>query len=288
MPTTASTLAAAVLACAFAWAAAAKLVQFKAWGAALDGYRIPRSLHPVALVGLPVAEIVVTVLLLAGPLKSGAALAVALVAVFSMAIIRARSLQETSCRAGASDGPSARLPPDADPKRGAGSSCCCRAALRHARRGGSGAERLIHRGCSSGYSGRPRVDLVVVDGSPGRKRFSREAVMSRARIALTAIVSIAVLAAPALAGLAGIPDPNDTRGDLDVRKVERFGIDRPGFHIVTCCRWRTKGIWDRGYFLVRFDTFGVSASTTTRWFDPTGGRCSEACGATARSTRTPT
>ncbi len=93
MPTTASTLAAAVLACAFAWAAAAKLVQFKAWGAALDGYRIPRSLHPVALVGLPVAEIVVTVLLLAGPLKSGAALAVALVAVFSMAIIRARSLQ---------------------------------------------------------------------------------------------------------------------------------------------------------------------------------------------------
>ncbi len=79
--------------------------------------------------------------------------------------------------------------------------------------------------------------------------------MRRARIALTAVVSIAVLAAPAIAGIPGIRDPNDTRADLDVRKVERFGIDRPGFHIITCCRWRAKGIWDRGYALVRFDTF---------------------------------
>lgn len=83
--------------------------------------------------------------------------------------------------------------------------------------------------------------------------------MTRAKIALAVVAAItATIAAPAFGGLADLPDRNDTRGDLDIREVERFGVDRPGFRIVTCCRWSTKGIWDRGFFLVRFDTFGGS------------------------------
>lgn len=81
--------------------------------------------------------------------------------------------------------------------------------------------------------------------------------MTRARIAVAVVaVMLASTAAPALGGFATLPDPNDTKGVLDVRKVEKFGIERPGFRIATCCRWSINGIWDRGFFLVRFDTFG--------------------------------
>jgi Methylamine utilisation protein MauE len=91
--TAASTLAAIVLACAFGWAAAAKSLRFGDWRLALSAYRIPSAAQPVVLLGVPLLESVVVVLLLAGPLKSGAALAAALVAAFSMAIVRARALQ---------------------------------------------------------------------------------------------------------------------------------------------------------------------------------------------------
>jgi hypothetical protein len=81
--------------------------------------------------------------------------------------------------------------------------------------------------------------------------------MTRARIALALVAGImAWSSAPAFGGPANLPDRNDSKGVLDVRKVERFGIERPGFHIVTCCRWSTHRIWDKGFFLVRFDTYG--------------------------------
>jgi hypothetical protein len=93
MAAPASTLAAVVLICCFGWAGVAKLVRFGNWRAALDGYGIPTTIAPTVLAGVPLAEIAVVVLLLIGPVKSGAALALALVAAFSWAILRAHGLR---------------------------------------------------------------------------------------------------------------------------------------------------------------------------------------------------
>jgi hypothetical protein len=51
-------------------------------------------------------------------------------------------------------------------------------------------------------------------------------------------------------------DPNDTRGPLDVRRIERIGSEKPRWTIVTFGDWRVARMFDRGYFLVYLDTFG--------------------------------
>lgn len=93
MATIASIVTAAVLAGAFLWGAAAKVAHFADWRLALNGYSIPSMARPLIILVVPLAETAVAVLLLIGPLKSGAALAAALLAAFSWAIVRARSLQ---------------------------------------------------------------------------------------------------------------------------------------------------------------------------------------------------
>lgn len=108
MPAHVSTLAAAALACAFGWAAAGKLARFGDWRESLNGYGAPHGVVPVALVGVPLAESAVVVLLLVGPVKSGAALAVALIALFSMAIVRARALRGDKLPCGCFGGTEAR------------------------------------------------------------------------------------------------------------------------------------------------------------------------------------
>lgn len=87
-------LAPFLLAAAFFWAAIAKASRPAAWRAALLGYRLPGPLVMPALVLVPVAEITAGVLLSAGGVagKAGAALAVALLAAFSLAVVRARRL----------------------------------------------------------------------------------------------------------------------------------------------------------------------------------------------------
>ena len=84
-----------LLAAAFAWAAVAKSLRPAAWRAALAGYRLPLRTRQLALAGVPVAEGAVAVLLLSGgdASKAGAALSVALLAAFSIAVLRARRLQ---------------------------------------------------------------------------------------------------------------------------------------------------------------------------------------------------
>lgn len=83
-----------VLAVAFAWAAVAKASRPSAWRNALLGYGLPKRMVVPALVLVPVVEIVTGVLLAAGGLaaEAGAALAVALLAGFSLAVLRARQL----------------------------------------------------------------------------------------------------------------------------------------------------------------------------------------------------
>ena len=81
-----------LLALAFFWAAIAKASRPAAWRSALSGYRLPaRTVIPV-LALVPVAEILVGVLLVSGgdATKAGAALSVALLSAFSLAVLRAR------------------------------------------------------------------------------------------------------------------------------------------------------------------------------------------------------
>jgi hypothetical protein len=84
-----------LLAVAFFWAAIAKASRPSAWRNALLGYRLPKGVVTPALVLVPVLEIVAGVLLSSGgdASKAGAALSVALLAAFSLAVLRARSLQ---------------------------------------------------------------------------------------------------------------------------------------------------------------------------------------------------
>lgn len=82
-------LAAAVLALTFAWAAAAKALRFSAWRAALARYELPPLVERAARGGVPVVEAAVAGLIISGPAKVGAAVAVALLGAFSAVLFSA-------------------------------------------------------------------------------------------------------------------------------------------------------------------------------------------------------
>lgn len=84
-----------LLAVAFFWAAIAKASHPSAWRSALVGYRLPKGAVTPVLVAVPAAEIAAGVLLSAGGAasKAGAALSVAMLAGFSLTVLRARRLQ---------------------------------------------------------------------------------------------------------------------------------------------------------------------------------------------------
>lgn len=93
MPELTARVAAVLLASVFAWAAAAKVARYERWRAALDHYRLPRGLSVVASAGVPAIEAGVGALVVLGSARAGAALAIALLAGFSLAVIRARSIE---------------------------------------------------------------------------------------------------------------------------------------------------------------------------------------------------
>ena len=53
-------------------------------------------------------------------------------------------------------------------------------------------------------------------------------------------------------------DPNDTRGPLDVKRIDVVRRRTPRFEIITWRGWTASQIWDHGFGLVRLDTFGSS------------------------------
>jgi hypothetical protein len=77
------------LAATFAWAALAKVVGWRRWMDALARYRLGRGLRSFASVGVPASEAVACALLFGGAPKAGAAVVIALVAAFSLAVVRA-------------------------------------------------------------------------------------------------------------------------------------------------------------------------------------------------------
>jgi hypothetical protein len=82
---------AAGLAAVFAWAAASKLLAPRRWRGSLGAYRLGALERPV-LVGVPLAEAMVGLLILGGDPDRGAILALVLLGGFSAAIVRARAL----------------------------------------------------------------------------------------------------------------------------------------------------------------------------------------------------
>jgi hypothetical protein len=82
-------VAAAAVAAGFGVAAVAKVLRWGIWRRALSAYRLPSPVEPVAAILVPMAEAVVPVTILAGATQIGAAMGLALVVVFSAAVIRA-------------------------------------------------------------------------------------------------------------------------------------------------------------------------------------------------------
>jgi hypothetical protein len=82
-----------LLAVIFGWAAAAKLLAWRRWRALLQGYGFEGSVGSLVALGVPAAEAIAAILLLAGGARMGGALALVLISSFSLAVLRARSIQ---------------------------------------------------------------------------------------------------------------------------------------------------------------------------------------------------
>jgi hypothetical protein len=83
-------LASAVLAVTFAWAAASKLAGRRRWHRSLAAHRLPAAVERAARWVTPAAEAVVPMLALLGLRRASAAWAIALLVVFTVAVLRIR------------------------------------------------------------------------------------------------------------------------------------------------------------------------------------------------------
>ena len=78
-----------------------------------------------------------------------------------------------------------------------------------------------------------------------------------ALVAFAAAVGVAIaLPLLAVAAHVDVRDGDDTRGLLDVRKVDVTGSERPTWNVITFSGWSVTEMFDAGYLLVRLDTFG--------------------------------
>ena len=84
--------------------------------------------------------------------------------------------------------------------------------------------------------------------------------MRRPVVPIAGLVLALVLAIPAWARHSDQPDPNDTDGRLDLRKVVfDHHPGPPRWTATSFQRWTAEQIWDRGYVIVELDTRGDEA-----------------------------
>jgi len=95
VPSPLATIAAWTLVATFLWAAVAKFVRGNAWPAAIARFGFAGAAARAIAVAVPVAEIVVVALFVAGASRVAAALTLALVASFSAAIVSARMVRKS-------------------------------------------------------------------------------------------------------------------------------------------------------------------------------------------------
>lgn len=93
MPVIAWKLAALLLAATFSWSAVIKALRPRLWRQTLARYRLPSPLGGAALFGAPMLELAVAGGILAGLVHAGSALALGLLAAFSLAVLRLRSIE---------------------------------------------------------------------------------------------------------------------------------------------------------------------------------------------------
>ena len=109
-------------------------------------------------------------------------------------------------------------------------------------------------------SKRPRlVTFPAHSAAPVANLASRGAISGRIRLGLSIILGASALLWGAFAFAShapGVPDSNDTRGTMDVARVEKHGSARPRWGVRTFTSWRVVEIFDSGFALVRLDTFG--------------------------------
>ena len=86
------------------------------------------------------------------------------------------------------------------------------------------------------------------------RRTARRGIPLVAVLVLVSAVSAFWLAASA--SHLPVADANDTRGPLDVRRVEVLGQKRPRWKVITWSTWTTAQIFDTGYGTIYLDTFG--------------------------------
>ena len=74
--------------------------------------------------------------------------------------------------------------------------------------------------------------------------------------ALAGALALGALGFVASANHVSLEDQNDTRGLLDVRRVQLHGSERPRWKVITWAGWTTAETWDAGYVTVLLDTIG--------------------------------
>lgn len=92
MPDTIARIASIALAVAFGWAGLTKLVSFKRWSEVLNRYGLPKPVRPVVSMVTPLVEFAISAMLILGVTRAGAITALIALALFSLAILRARSI----------------------------------------------------------------------------------------------------------------------------------------------------------------------------------------------------
>lgn len=93
-------------------------------------------------------------------------------------------------------------------------------------------------------------------------RSHRGVAVATMRRALLVCLAGAVALVPLLASArhTSVPDPNDTRGKLDIQEVTVEGSNtRPRWVVLTYERWTIEDIWDVGFATVHLDAYGDTA-----------------------------
>lgn len=80
------------------------------------------------------------------------------------------------------------------------------------------------------------------------------------KLAVVTVAAVFLMPLLASARHVDVRDGNDTRGLLDMKKVEMTKSKPPKWKVRTWRSWSVEKMWDRGFILVYLDTFGNEAA----------------------------
>ena len=89
--------------------------------------------------------------------------------------------------------------------------------------------------------------------------------MKRLSLISISVVAILVLPLAAQASHLDLTDPNDASGPLDVQEVGVWGNSPPRWRVFTYNGWSNAQLWDTGYIVIYFDTYGPLRGKRSRY-----------------------